>query len=331
MAFEWNKLPRMRKVFRQQRRQILKWGGALALGSLGASFAVNCDAAVSSSAMVTLVDVDLCDGCGACVSACRERSGRFVPSPPSAASEGDAPSRERPFSRSSVDRLTPYNWLYVQSCVIRDRQGERRVFLPRRCMQCGNPSCVSFCPTGAARHRSSGAVYIDHTFCLGDGRCMYACPWGIPRFQAGMRLSSFLGPMGKGLMFKCDYCQDLLARGAPPACVSACSTGAQRIGPRDIMVRRARELADARGGEIFGLAENGGTNTLYVSSLPFQDLDAALLRQDQIGPGRPSLRQAHDSLAKGNDLLRNILLAPLLGIVLGGMRLWRERQMEREP
>ena len=160
---------------------------------------------------------------------------------------------------------------------------------------------------------------------------MHACPWGIPRFQFGMGLSSFSSPMSKGLMFKCDYCQDLLARGASPVCVSACSTGAQSIGPRDIMVRRARELADARGGEIFGLVENGGTNTLYVSSLPFQDLDAALLRQDQIGPGRPSLRQAHDSLAKGNDLLRKILLAPLLGIALGGMRLWRERQMERDP
>ncbi len=95
------------------------------------------------------------------------------------------------------------------------------------------------------------------------------------------------------------------------------------------MVHRARALAAERGGDIFGLNENGGTNSLYVFSQPFRDVEAELLRQDEIGFGRPSLRPAGASMDKENRLLSTVLLAPLAGAALAGVRLWREKQKRR--
>ena len=96
-------------------------------------------------------------------------------------------------------------------------------------------------------------------------------------------------------------------------------------------MRKAEIMAAERQGDIFGLNENGGTNTLYVSSQPFRDMEAELLREDQIGFGRPSLRPAGASMDKENRLLSTVLLAPLAGAALAGVRLWREKQKRRRP
>jgi len=155
----------------------------------------------------------------------------------------------------------------------------------------------------------------------------------IPRRQSGVGPYLSFAPRyaGNGQMFKCDYCQDLLAEGKPPACIAACPRQAQRIGPRKDMVRAARVMAEERKGDIFGLNENGGTNTLYVSSLAFRDMEAELLREDQIGYGRPSLRPAGASMDKENRLLGTVLLAPLAGAALAWLRIWREKQKRRRP
>lgn len=317
---------------RRHRRRFLKCVAGLALGSAlplapGKAHAAGRD-------LATLIDVDACVGCGACVHACRDRNLKRVPLPakpipqpyPQWVRVSDWSER-----RDIIDRLTPYNWLYIQSCTVRTEQGERKVFLPRRCMHCTNPPCVNLCPTGAARQRLNGAVYIDHSMCMGDGQCDRACPWLIPKRQSGVGLYLELAPryLGNGQMFKCDYCRELLAQGKQPACVAACPHNAQSIGPRAAMVERAEALARERGGDIFGLNENGGTNALYVSSLLFRDIEAALLREEQIGPGRPSMRPAGASMEQENRLLGTVLLAPLAGAGLAWVRAWREKQKKR--
>ena len=60
-------------------------------------------------------------------------------------------------------------------------------------------------------------------------------------------------------------------------------------------------------------------------------VEAELLREDQIGFGRPSLRPAGASMDKENRLLSTVLLAPLAGAALAGVRLWREKQKRRRP
>ena len=104
-----------------------------------------------------------------------------------------------------------------------------------------------------------------------------------------------------------------------------------RIGPREEMAKLAKEMAEQRAGDIFGLKENGGTNTIYVSSVLFRDIEANMLRQGKVGFGMPSLRPAGASMDKENSLLKAVLLAPVAGAALAVLRLWRERKMRRKP
>ena len=322
-----------------QRRRFLQGAASLLLGGTLPSAPTPVAAKAGGLAgepLTTLIDVDACDGCGACVRACRDRNLEGVPLPvrqPPQPYPSWIRIQDWSGKRDVTDRLTPYNWLYLQSCTVQTEDGARKVFLPRRCMHCINPPCANLCSTGAARQRANGAVYIDHRSCMGDGQCDRACPWMIPRRQSGVGPYLSFAPryVGNGQMFKCDYCQDLLAEGKPPACIAACPSQAQRIGPREDMVRAARTMAEERKGDIFGLNENGGTNTLYVSSLAFRDMEAGLLREDQIGYGRPSLRPAGASMDKENRLLGTVLLAPLAGAALAWLRIWREKQKRRRP
>ena len=284
----------------------------------------------------TLIDVDLCTGCGACVTACRGRNLASIPHPvhpyprpyPAWVRSSDWSDRT-----DEISRLTPYNWIFIQSCTITVKGVEKRVFLPRRCLHCTNPQCVTLCSTGSLRQSQEGAVYINRATCMGDGPCDRACPWGIPQRQSGVGPYLNFAPkyLGNGQIFKCDYCQGLLAEGGTPACVAACPQGAMRIGPRNDIVQQAKALAEKRGGDIFGLKENGGTNTIYVSTVQFRDIEANMLRQGQVGGGMPSLRPAGASMDKENSLLRAVLLAPAAGAALAGLRMWREKQMRRKP
>lgn len=311
------------------------WGAGRALaGTAGPEVSAGAAGLADAGLVATLIDVDACTGCGACVTACRERNLARVPLPDRPIPQPWPPSvRIQDWSgrRDVTDRLTPYNWLYIQSCVVRTRKGERCVFLPRRCLQCVNPTCVNLCPTGAARECATGAVYIDGATCLGDGRCIRFCPWGIPRRQSGVGVYLDLLPryIGNGRVFKCDYCHELLAQGREPACVAACPHRAQRVGPRADILALAQRMAAERGGDIYGLHVNGGTNTLYVSALQFRDIEVELLRQDQIGPGRPSLKPAGASMVRENRLLGTVLAAPLAGAAVACLRLWRDSQKGR--
>ena len=89
------------------------------------------------------------------------------------------------------------------------------------------------------------------------------------------------------------------------------------------------EFVTAYGGEVFGRYENGGTCLFYVSSVPFRHIEAALLNQNGIGPGKPSLRPAGVSMERENAMTHLLLGAPVFGVGLAALRLWRDRQRER--
>jgi len=73
-------------------------------------------------------------------------------------------------------------------------------------------------------------------------------------------------------MYKCDRCYARVADGELPACIEACPEDVQTIGPRDEILRKAHALAREINGYIYGEKENGGTNTIYVSPVPFEEL-----------------------------------------------------------
>ena len=170
------------------------------------------------------------------------------------------------------------------------------------------------------------------SLCFGDSQCIAVCPWHIPRLQAGVGPYLHLAPgyLGYGQTFKCDFCEDIISDGKPPLCVAACPHGAQHFGPYAEMTALARRMAEERHGDLFGLQENGGTCLIYVSSIPFRDIEASLLRQGLISAGQPSLRPAGASLERENDLVGTVLAAPLAGAALAGLRLLRDHWRDKD-
>ena len=281
--------------------------------------------AVSGSELCTLLDIRKCIGCEACVDACRDVNTAKYPEP-----EGDLPTMypvkkvkiadwSLPEKRVITNRLTPYNWLYIQTAEGIHNEKSFELFIPRRCMHCRNAPCVNLCPFGAAFKQSNGVVRIHDKICMGGAKCKAACPWHIPERQSGV--GSYLNVLpnfaGNGVMYKCDRCYDRLAAGELPACIDVCPKDVQTIGPRKEILSQARKLADEIGGFIYGEDENGGTNTVYVSPVPFKVLNQAVSK----GQGRPHLKAVDDAMADVNMLAGALVAAPVAGAIGAVLRL----------
>jgi Fe-S-cluster-containing dehydrogenase component len=296
------------------RRSFLK-KGLVAAGAVGAA-GMPLPAAArgkSPAELCTLIEIEKCIACGACVDACYTVNGHKMPEPEKPFPTMYPTSRVKVANwtekRNVTDRLTPYNWLYIQHATVDVNGTPRTLHIPRRCMHCANPPCADLCPFGAARKLKNGITRIDSNLCLGGSKCKSVCPWHIPERQTGVGLYLDLLPnfAGNGVMYKCDRCYDRVARGQVPACIEVCPQKVQSIGPRDEIVARARELARKTGGHLYGLDENGGTNTIYLSPVPFSELNAAVAT----GPGRPDLSPKQDMMARSDMLADAMIIAPV--------------------
>jgi Fe-S-cluster-containing dehydrogenase component len=300
------------------RRTFFKTAGLAGL----AAAAPGTSRAESGPELATLLDLSRCVGCGACVDACREANADRFPQPEKPFPDmvpDRVPVEDFSDRRGVRDRLTPYNWLYIQTARVEYEGREWTIHVPRRCMHCRNAPCAAMCPWGAAVRRANGAVVIDDDICLGGAKCRKVCPWSIPQRQTGVGLYLDIAPRfaGNGAMFKCDRCQPRMEQGETPACIQACPQNVQSIGPREEMAARARELAQEMGGFVFGDEENGGTNTFYVSPVPFELLNEAV----ETGPGRPHLGGVEDVMAGDENLVKAALAAPVAGVAAAALRL----------
>lgn len=311
---------------RISRRSFLK-GSAAAACTLAAAKATPARAQARQQPLATLLDIRKCIGCGACVEACSESNGHKYPQPqkpyprmyPSRVKVEDWSERQ-----DETERLTPYNWLYIQSATVTVNGEEQELTIPRRCMHCVNPPCVKLCPWGAARQLENGIARLDADLCMGGAKCRTVCPWQIPQRQTGVGLYLDLMPgfAGNGVMYKCDRCYDRIAQGETPACIEACPEEVQTIGPRDEIIRQAHALAREINGYIYGETENGGTNTIYVSPVPFEELNKAIEK----GKGMPHLGPVDDRMADGNNLAKAMMVAPVAGIAAAIGRFYKEAQ-----
>lgn len=303
------------------RRKFLATLGAASVGLLLPSKA-SASKGKEDEELVTLHDLSKCVGCGACVEACRASNAHKFPEPTKpfpAMYPSTVKAEDWSTKRQVTERLTPYNWLYIQTARGQFQGQSFEVHIPRRCMHCQNPPCANLCPWGAAARDNNGIVRIDDSICLGGAKCKTVCPWEIPMRQTGVGLYLRLLPRfgGNGVMYKCDRCADLVAKGQKPACVVSCPYEVQDFGPRSEIVAKAHALARNMGGYIYGETENGGTNSIYVSPVPFDVLDAAATT----GPGKPHLATVADMMASEDKLAYAALFAPVAGIIAGALRL----------
>jgi hypothetical protein len=88
-----------------------------------------------------------------------------------------------------------------------------------------------------------------------------------------------------------------------------CPENVQKIGPRNEIIREAHAIAKEITGHIYGEKENGGTNTIYVSPVPFEELNKVMEK----GPGRPHMKPVEDSMAHADNLAKAMVIAPLAG------------------
>ena len=315
------------------RRSFIK-GGLAAAGAVVASSLPMPEAVKASSVeeLATLIDIRKCIGCEACVEACQEVNEPKFPEPekpfpkmyPSRVKVSDWSDK-----RDVMDRLTPYNWLYIQEASVKVNGKEETFTIPRRCMHCQNPPCADLCPWGAASKLKNGITRINADYCLGGSKCKAVCPWHIPQRQTGVGLYLDLLPAfaGNGVMYKCDRCYNRIAEGKLPACIDACPEDVQKIGPRDEILKEAHAIQKEIGGYIYGEKENGGTNTIYVSPVPFEDLNKAI----ETGPGKPDLEPVKDSMAQADNLAKAMVIAPIAGMAAAAAKFFVGAKKSMEP
>jgi molybdopterin-containing oxidoreductase family iron-sulfur binding subunit len=109
------------------------------------------------------------------------------------------------------------------------------------------------CPTRATWKRDDGIVMMDYHRCIGCRYCMGACPygsrsfnWDDPRRHMGGVLSSDYPTRTKGVVEKCTFCEERLAKRQRPLCVEACPEGALVFGDLADSTSQVRELLRAR-------------------------------------------------------------------------------------
>jgi Fe-S-cluster-containing dehydrogenase component len=276
--------------------------------------------------LATLIDIRKCIGCESCVDACREANDFKYPKPqkpfpkmyPSRVKVADWSGENK---REVSDRLTPYNWLFIQWATVKVGGEEQEISFPRRCMHCQNPPCADLCPWGAARKLKNGITMIHPEICMGGRKCQVVCPWDVPQRQTGVGLYLDLLPnfAGNGVMYKCDRCYNRIAEGELPACIEDCPEDVQIIGPRTEIIKAAHRQADEENAYIYGENENGGTNTIYLSPVPFEVLNQAIAK----GPGKSHFDPVEDQMAHADNLAKAMLIAPFAGFAAAVSRVYK--------
>jgi sulfite dehydrogenase (quinone) subunit SoeB len=167
----------------------------------------------SAKKLGLVIDLDICVGCQACATSCKEWN-----------TQGWA----GPLTDEDPHGADPHGtWLNrVHSYEVGEGASGQTVHFPRSCLHCETPACVTVCPTGASYKRAEdGIVLVNPDTCIGCKLCSWACPYGAREYDYSV-----------GVMRKCTLCVDRIYNETldeadrVPACVKACPTGARAFG-----------------------------------------------------------------------------------------------------
>ena len=241
------------------RRQFLGWLSAV---GVGAATAKTAQAASNKQfdgypgAYGILHDTTRCIGCRKCEEACNQVN--------------KLPEPEKPFDDLTVlsapRRTDAESFTVVNQFA--ESGGTQPYYAKTQCNHCLEPACASACFVRALRKVETGAVVYDESLCVGCRYCMIACPFNIPAYEYDEPLEPRI--------VKCTLCQPLIEKGELPGCVALCPKEALSFGPRDHMIKLARQriskYPDTYIDHIYGEHEMGGTSWLYISSLSFAQI-----------------------------------------------------------
>jgi Fe-S-cluster-containing dehydrogenase component len=204
-----------------------------------------------------LHDTTLCVGCRSCEAACNEVN--------------SLPQPEQPFDDLSVldrKRRTHAAAYTVVNKYEVDNYPMSPVFRKSQCNHCLEPACASACFVGAFTKTPEGAVIYDPSVCVGCRYCIIACPFNVPTYE----YDKVLEPR----VMKCTMCYPRIVEGQLPGCVEACPMEALTFGKRvdliSIARERIRKYPDRYINHVYGEHEMGGTNWLYITGAPFEEV-----------------------------------------------------------
>lgn len=204
-----------------------------------------------------LTDLTACVGCRSCEKACNE--------------ENKLPEPDKPFDDSSVfeEMRMPTQKAYtVVNRYENPKEKDKPIYRKIQCNHCKEPACLTSCPIHAYSKTPEGAVKYNPDLCFGCRYCMTACPFYIPAYDYWSALEPRIQ--------KCTMCHHRLVEGKPTACAEACPAGAITFGKREDLIKIARkrieEHPDKYVDHIYGENEVGGTNWLYLSGVPFDQV-----------------------------------------------------------
>ena len=221
------------------------------------------------------IDLDLCTGCGACVTAC--------------IAENNIPM----VGRDAVRNGRRMHWLRVDRYYEGSPDDPLLHVQPVPCMHCEDAPCEMGCPVNAAVHSPEGLNLQVYNRCVGTRTCASYCPYKVRRFNwddytrdAPESIAAQRNPnvtvRARGVMEKCTYCIQRISAariaakiaGTPiadgavkTACQQVCPTGA--IGFGDIADPEAEVVKRKASPRDYTLLEEANTRprTSYAARI----------------------------------------------------------------
>ena len=184
--------------------------------------------------LALVIDLNVCVGCHACVTSCKEWNTSGSAGPLADFNPYDKDPTGTFFNR-------------VQTFEVGQYPDTQTVHFPKSCLHCEDPPCVPVCPTGASYKRAEdGIVLINESICIGCKLCSWACPYGAREFDDDA-----------GVMKKCTLCIDriyneqLPEADRQPACVMVCPVSARHFGDLgDPQSEVSEMVAQRRGADL---------------------------------------------------------------------------------
>lgn len=213
------------------RREFLKIGGLCALGVgamplanalAGGKTVLNPRALTAKSWGMVVNSKNCVSGCTDCITACHK-----VHNVPNI---GNSKEEIKWIWQEKFQNAFPY-----QDHQFLDNSTRNKNFVVL-CNHCESPSCVRVCPTKATFKRADGIIMMDYHRCIGCRYCIAACPYGARSFNFKdprpyiEKIDPKYPTRAKGVVEKCNFCDERIGIGLQPACVEACKYNALVFG-----------------------------------------------------------------------------------------------------